>query len=170
MKIAIGCDHIVTDIKNEVGEFLRILGHEVIDMGTYDKERTHYPIYGKRVAEATVKGIVDFGIVICGTGVGITASAMKVKGSRGGLVRDVATARYVREVYNANILGLGGRIAGIGLMENIIEEFLRTPFKETSDRMRAIERLDEMVEEKPDTGDAFFEEFLEKWNRGEYHD
>ena len=171
MIISVGCDHIVTDIKNKIVEYLKLKGHEVIDNGTYDHIRTHYPIYGKLTAEKVVNKEADLGIVICGTGVGITNSAAKIKGARVALVRDVETARYSREQLGINILGLGGRITGLGLIENIIDVFLDTEVNPTEENKKLIEKIDNMIEKDYANGDEhYFDEFLEKWDRGEYHD
>lgn len=171
MIISVGCDHIVTEIKDSVVEYLKLKGHEVIDNGTYDKERTHYPIYGKKTAEKVVNGKADLGIVICGTGVGITNSAAKIKGARVALVRDIETARYSKENLDINILGFGGRITGIGLMENIIDVFLETKFNPTEENKATVEKLNNMIEKDYANGDEhYFDEFNEKWDRGEYHD
>lgn len=171
MIISVGCDHIVTEVKDNVVKYLKSKGYEVIDNGTYDKVRTHYPIYGKKTAEKVVNGEADLGIVICGTGVGITNSAAKIKGARVALVRDIETARYSKENLDINILGFGGRITGIGLIENIIDVFLETKFNPTEKNIAIVEKLNNMIEKDYANGDEhYFDEFNEKWERGEYHD
>ncbi|WP_027339801.1 galactose-6-phosphate isomerase subunit LacB [Halonatronum saccharophilum] len=169
MIISIGCDHIVTDLKNHIIEYLEAKGHKIIDNGTYDHIRTHYPIYGKKTADKVASGEADLGIVICGTGVGITTSAAKVKGIRAALVRDITTAKYAKEELNANIIGVGGRICGVGLIENIIDEFLESKYKENFENDKIIEKIDQIVEDDSQVGDEeFFAEFIEKWENGYY--
>lgn len=169
MKISIGCDHIVTEIKDNVVKYLQDKGHEVIDNGTYDKVRTHYPIYGKKTAAKVVSGEADLGIVICGTGVGISVSSDKVKGARTALVGNVESARFARETLNANILGMGGRITGAGLMENIIDVFLATEYKKTAENERLIEKIDAIaIDEAQVKDEHLFDEFIEKWDQGGY--
>lgn len=171
MIISIGCDHIVTDIKNKVVDYLTSKGHTVIDNGTSNNVRTHYPIYGKLTAEKVVNGEADLGIVICGTGVGISNSAVKIKGARVALLRDVETARYSKEQLGINILGLGGRITGMGLMENIIDVFLETEFNPTEENKKLITKIDSLIDHDLANGDdKFFDEFMEKWDKGLYHD
>ena len=171
MKIAVGCDHIVTDTKNEVVKYLREKGHEVFDEGTYDFERTHYPIFARKVGVRVLNKEADFGIVICGTGVGISNAASKVPGVRITLVRDVLTARMARKNLNANVLGLGARITGIGLIQNIIDEFINTKYVETKENKELIEKIDGLKKEYEEIKqENFFDEFIEKWNQGFYHD
>ncbi len=171
MKIAVGCDHIVTEIKNEVVKYLEKKGIEVMDCGTYDKERTHYPIYGKRVGEKVALKEADLGIVLCGTGVGITNAVNKIKGIRCVLTQDVSVVRYAREVLNANVLGFGGRVSGMGVIEDLIDAFLETEYAETEERNQMIEKIDHLIQHDPACGKVnLFDDLLEKWERGEYHD
>lgn len=172
MIISVGCDHIVTDIKIKVVDYLKSKGHKVIDNGTYDHERTHYPIYGKKTAEKVINKDAELGIVICGTGVGVTVSANKVKGTRTVLARDLFTVKYARENLNANILGMGGRITGMGLMENMIDVFLETKFNATKENIEMIKKIDDLGSQSDDQflNEHFFDEFLQKWDNGEYTD
>ncbi|MDO4604729.1 MAG: galactose-6-phosphate isomerase subunit LacB [Helcococcus sp.] len=171
MKLALGNDHIVTDMKYKLKKFLEDKGHEVIDVGTYDNVRTHYPIYGKKVAEKVVNGEVDLGIVMCGTGVGITNSAQKIKGARVALVADVCAAKEAKEKYNANIIGVGGRVVGQGGIEDIVTTFLETEYKPTKESEEFIKKVNELHSSVESTNDEhYFDEFLEKWDKGEYHD
>lgn len=171
MKIAIGCDHIVTDIKNQVVAFLQGKGHEVQDCGTYDCTRTHYPIYGRKVGVAVASGEVDFGICICGTGVGINVAAQKVKGVRGALVTDVQSAVYAKEQLNANLIGMGGRVVGLGTIEFILEAFIQAEYRPTPDSEALIRKVDAMIVDNDTiTNDHIFDEFQKKWDEGFYHD
>lgn len=170
MIIAIGCDHIVTDTKIALSDHLKLDGHEVIDVGTYDYTRTHYPIFGARVARLVVDGGARFGVVICGTGVGITVAANKNYGIRAALVRDVSSARYARRVLDANVLGLGGKIVGLNLLFEIVDAFVSTDYVPNVESERLIKKIDALVPLGNLNSDSVFKEEIRRWDQGFYHD
>lgn len=104
MKIAIGNDHAATDLKMELMEFVKGLGHEVINVGTDGYESCHYPEFGEKAARLVASGEADCGILVCGTGVGISLAANKVKGIRCGVCSDTTTAHLIKEHNNANMI------------------------------------------------------------------
>ena len=128
MKIAIGNDHGAVDYKNTIMEMLRNEGHEVIDCGTDSYESCDYVDFGKAVAEKVANHEVEKGIVICGTGIGISIAANKCKGIRAALCADVFSAKMSREHNNANVLCMGERTTGVGLAEMITDTWLETEF------------------------------------------
>lgn len=143
MKIAIGNDHVGIELKPIIVDYLKELKHEVKDFGTYSKERTDYPIYGKKVAEAVAKGDYDCGIVICGTGVGISIAANKVKGIRAVVCSEPYSAKLSKEHNNTNILAFGSRVIGSELAKMIVKEWLDAKF-EGGRHANRVEILDKM--------------------------
>ena len=128
MKIALGADHGGYELKNEIRTHLESQGIEVIDLGTNSKDSVDYPKFGFLVGDAVTSGKADLGIVVCGTGLGISIAANKVPGIRAVVCTETYSARMAREHNNANILALGGRVTGVGLALDIVDIFLKTPF------------------------------------------
>ncbi len=129
MKIALGSDHGGYKLKNEIISFLKDNGYEIKDFGTYSTESCDYPEYAQKVAEVVAAKEFDFGILICGTGIGISISANKVPGIRAALCSDTFSAHATREHNNANILALGERVVGPGLAIDIVKTFLTSKFE-----------------------------------------
>lgn len=129
MKIGIGNDHSSVDMKKEIKAFVEAMGHEVVDYGTNSTESCDYPVYGEKVARAVVSKEVDRGIVICGTGVGISLAANKVKGIRCVVCSEPYSARLSRQHNNSNMLAFGARVIGSELAKMIVTEWINTEFE-----------------------------------------
>lgn len=129
MKIALGSDHGGFNLKNTIIEHLRNKGIELEDLGCYNTESCDYPVYGKKVAEYVKSGKCDFGIIVCGTGIGISIAANKIPGIRAAHCTDSFTAKATRQHNNSNILALGERITGVAIALDIVDVFLNTEFE-----------------------------------------
>lgn len=128
MKVAIGNDHVAVEMKQQITAFLEEMGHEVINYGTDSSESCNYPIYGEAVANAVAKEEADCGILICGTGVGISLAANKVKGIRAVVCSEPYSARLSKEHNNTNVLAFGARVIGIELAKMIVKEWITAEF------------------------------------------
>ena len=129
MKIGIGNDHAALEMKNQVLEYLEEKGYEVINYGTNTPESCNYPEFGEKVGRAVVSGEVDCGILICGTGVGISLAANKVKGVIAVVCSEPYSAKLSKQHNNTNILAFGARVVGIELAKMIIDEWLGAEFE-----------------------------------------
>jgi len=129
MKIALGCDHGGLNLKNEILNYLKEEDMEVKDFGTYTEESCDYADISLPVAEAVAAKEFDFGILICGTGIGIGIAANKVPGVRAALCSDTFSAHATREHNDANILTMGERVVGKGLAIDIVKTFLSAEFQ-----------------------------------------
>ncbi|MBO5245864.1 MAG: ribose 5-phosphate isomerase B [Eubacterium sp.] len=146
MKIAIGNDHAAGELKDVIMELILSMGHELTDVGAAAGEAVDYPIPGEKVARLVAAGDADLGVLICGTGVGISLAANKVKGIRAAAVSDTATARLIREHNNANVIAIGARIVGSELAKDIIKTFLTTPFSGEERHQRRIDMISAVEE------------------------
>lgn len=129
MKVAVGCDHGGFVLKDAVISTLEELGAKVVDMGTYSTESVDYPVYGKKVADAVANGECDLGVVMCGTGIGISIAANKVKGIRAAVVTDEFMAEMTRRHNNANIIALGGRVITPEKAKSLVKAWYTAEFE-----------------------------------------
>ena len=147
MKIGLACDHGGFELKEELKAFLISLGVEPIDMGTFNEDSVDYPDFGVFVAEKVSRGELEKGILICGTGIGMSIVANKFPKIRAALVNDLYSARCSREHNDANILIVGGRIVGKGLAKEIVKIWLETPFAGGRHKRR-LEKIEALEKEK----------------------
>ena len=143
MLIAIASDHGGFRLKETIRKYLAQRGDKVVDLGTSSEESVDYPLFGKACAEAVASGKAERGIVVCGTGIGISIAANKVKGIRCGLCTSVEMAELTRRHNNANMLALGGRTTEEDLALQIVDAFLATEF-EGGRHKRRTDMLDDM--------------------------
>lgn len=129
MKLAIGNDHVAIDMKREIIAHLKEKGIECIDVGTNSPERFNYPISGYNVAQLVISGTVDAGILICGTGVGISLAANKVHGIRACVCSDPYTAELSKQHNNTNIIAFGSRVIGIETAKMIVDHWLNAEYE-----------------------------------------
>ena len=129
MKIGIGNDHTAIDLKNAIKEHLTTLGHEVVDYGTNELSSFDYPVAGKAVAVAVAEAKVECGILICGTGVGMSLTANKVKGIRAVVCSEPYSAKLSKEHNDTNILAFGARVVGSELAKMIVDEWLKAQYQ-----------------------------------------
>ncbi|MEG1143851.1 MAG: ribose 5-phosphate isomerase B [Clostridium sp.] len=146
MKIAMGNDHSAVEMKNIIKDFVEGKGYEVVDFGVNSADSCDYPIYGEKVGRAVVSGEADLGIVICGTGVGISLAANKVKGVRACVCSEPYSAKLSRMHNNTNILAFGARVVGSEMAKMITEEWLDAKF-EGGRHQRRVDMIME-IEEK----------------------
>ena len=141
--IGIGSDHGGFALKEAIKKHLEERGLEYKDYGTYSSASCDYPVYGRAVAKAVAAGECQLGILICGTGIGISITANKVPGVRAALCSDCFSAEATRLHNNANILALGARVLGEGLALKIVDTFLDTPFSNDERHIRRISMIEE---------------------------
>ena len=141
--IALGCDHGGYELKQEIIKYLEEKNIPYKDFGRHSTEAVDYPIYARMVGKASQTGECEKGILICGTGIGISIAANKMKGIRAALCTDCFCAEATREHNDANILALGGRVVGPGLAVKIVDTFLNTEFSHAERHQKRIDLIEE---------------------------
>ena len=141
--IALGCDHGGYALMQEVIDYLEKQNIEYQNFGTYSEDSCDYPVYAKKVAHAVADGNCEKGILICGTGIGVSTTANKIKGIRAALCGDCFSAKATREHNDANILAMGARVVGAGLALEIVKTFLETPFSNDERHIRRISQIEQ---------------------------
>ena len=144
MKIAIGCDHAATTLKAVVIEHLKARGIEPVDVGTHSTASCHYPVYAHAVCEKIQSGECALGILICGTGIGMSIAANKHRGIRAACCSDTLSARLTREHNDANVLCFGERVVGAGLAVDLVDAFLDAEYANGGNHLTRVAMLSEI--------------------------
>ena len=147
-RIAIGCDHAGYELKSAIVRHLGSRGVDVLDKGTDSAESVDYPDYAGKVAQSIIRGEVEMGILLCGTGLGMAISANKFPGIRAVTVSEPYSAKMARAHNNANIITMGSRVVGRGLAIMILDTFLDTPF-EGGRHCRRVDKIEKPETERP---------------------
>ncbi|AOZ93195.1 ribose 5-phosphate isomerase B [Paenibacillus crassostreae] len=147
MKIALGTDHGGVRLKEDIVNVIQKLGHEVVDVGCNCTDSVDYPDYALPVCDMVTAGEVDRGILVCGTGIGMSIAANKVAGIRCALVHDVFSAKATREHNDTNVLALGERVIGPGLASEIVKEWLVTEFSGEERHVNRVNKI-RLIEER----------------------
>lgn len=141
MKIAMACDHGAFDYKEEIKKYVESMGHEVKDFGCYSTASVDYPDMVRPACEAVANHEYDRGIILCGTGIGVSITANKVKGIRCALVHDCFSAKATRDHNDTNVLAMGQRVLGIEVAKEITKIWLETPFSNDPRHQRRIDKI-----------------------------
>lgn len=140
--IAVGCDHAGYELKNILIRHLKSRGYEVMDYGTYDTQSCDYPDYARKVTDAVVSGQAQSGLLVCGTGIGMSIAANKVRGIRAAVLSDEFSAQATREHNDANVLCLGARVVDPEKAVKLLDIFLDTPFSKGENHIRRISKIE----------------------------
>jgi RpiB/LacA/LacB family sugar-phosphate isomerase len=141
MRIAIGADHAGFELKQLIGDYLRHLGHDVVDVGTNSDDPVDYPDYAEAVSQVVLEGRAERGVLICGSGVGTSVSANKIPGIRAGLCHNTYAARQGVEHDDMNVLVLGARVIGVALARELVDAFLSAKFNGEKRHRRRLEKI-----------------------------
>ena len=144
MKIVLGCDHAGFNIKDAVISHLKEQGHDVLEVGTFSSDSCHYPIFAHAACEKILDGTCELGILICGTGIGMSIAANKHDGIRAACCSDVFSARLTREHNNANVLCFGERVVGIGTALDLVDAFLGATYANGGNHLTRVAMLSEI--------------------------
>src|SRR6266704_518506 len=147
MKIAVAADHAGFELKNHLRDLLQKLGHEVTDLGAHNSEPSDYPDFAAALAKAVVAGSVERGVLICGSGVGASIAANKVRGARAGLCHDTYSARQGVEHDDTNVLCLGARVVGDALAQDLARAFLGARFSREERHIRRLKKVQALEKE-----------------------
>jgi len=146
MKLVVGSDHAGFQLKNEMASLLKMLGHDVLDVGAYDERPSDYPDFAEAVGRAVLDGRAERGVLICGSGVGASVAANKLVGIRAGMCHDTYSAHQGVEHDDMNVLVLGSRVVGVKLAEDLVKAFLGAQFTHEERHMRRLAKVKALEE------------------------